>query len=225
MMCVVAITLLVLGKLLLALPFIIAGSILIIKRKYSKEQQILLTMTEKSYMKNGSAILTLRSLSGHEKIDKAFKKYWTGIFNSVEEDDLEGKISNVLLHGAITGEAQAKSIELLRNEEKIKEYKKYALGKANSMIFLSIIGLSFFFPFFAGIGLSIVNENSLIGGKMIVSNAFELVIFLYIFEALIISKAFYNLDKGVFDILLDILLPASIAISVFRVSSFVYAII
>ncbi|MGC8699477.1 MAG: hypothetical protein ACP5HW_02955 [Candidatus Micrarchaeia archaeon] len=222
--CILAIALLALNKLETALPLVAASLAMHAKRsKGEKPRDEILELAERGYRKSGSALLTLGKLTKYKKLGRAFKAYWTDAGEGGEENSLEERVGNALLRGASTGEGVDRSIELLKEEEKVNRYKQYALGKANGMIALSRIGLSFFFPFFAGIGVSIVKEGLLIGSHANLHGVFSIIVFAYIAEALIVGKAFYSLDKSIANIIQSSLLPISIAMLVFRLASLIYA--
>jgi hypothetical protein len=209
---------------LAALPITVCA-IMHLKIRKNKRENII-EVSDELYSKNGSATITLGKLSKEfRQIEKEFKRYWLcGINNSSNGT----KTGLILANSAISGESASTALRLAKGEERIKEYKGYATAKAKGMYVLTWLGLSFFFPFFSGVGLSIITGSSILanasnsGG---IANFFSTAVLAYIFELMLISNAFYNIERSFWYALLDSIFPFSIAFLVLKASSHIFAIL
>ena len=186
----------------------------------------IIEVADELYSKNGSATITLGRLSKEfRQIEKEFKRYWLcGINNSSNGT----KAGLILANSAVSGESASTALRLAKGEERIKEYKGYATAKAKGMYILTWLGLSFFFPFFSGVGLSIITGSSILANTSnsgSIANFFSTAVLAYIFELMLISNAFYNIEKSFLYALLDSIFPFSIAFLVLKASSHIFAIL
>ena len=212
------------GKTALAILPITICAIMHLRIRRNTHDNII-EIAEKIYSKNGSAIITLGKLSKEFiQIKKDFKRYWLGSINSSNGT----KVGLILANSAISGENASAALRLAKSEERIKEYKNYATAKAKGMHVLTWLGLSFFFPFFSGVGLSIITGSSILANASNsndIANFFSTAVLVYIFELMLISNAFYNIEKSFWYALLDSVFPFSIAFLVLRASSHIFAIL
>jgi len=209
---------------LAALPITICAIMHLRIRKNTHEN--IIEVADELYSKNGSATITLGKLSKEfRQIEKEFKRYWLG---GIKNRPNGTKAGLILANSAVSGESASTALRLAKGEERIKEYKGYATAKAKGMYVLTWLGLSFFFPFFSGVGLSIITGSSILantsnsGG---IANFFSVAVLAYIFELMLISNAFYNIEKSFWYALLDSIFPFSIAFLVLKASSHIFAIL
>lgn len=209
---------------LAAIPITICAIIHLRIRKNPHDN--IIEVADELYSKNGSATITLDKLSKEFKqMEKEFKRYWLGLGGISSYN--ETKAGLILANSAISGESASTALRLAKGEERMKEYKNYATAKAKGMYVLTWLGLSFFFPFFSGVGLSIITGSSILAnasGNGIVS-FFSTAVSAYIFELMLISNAFYNIEKSFWYALLDSIFPFSIALLVLKASSHIFAIL
>jgi len=209
---------------LAALPIAICAIMHLRIRKNMHEN--IIEAAEELYSKNGSATITLGKLAKEFKqMEKEFKRYWLG---GIENRPNGTKAGLILANSAISGESASTALRLAKGEERIKEYKSYATAKAKGMYVLTWLGLSFFFPFFSGVGLSIITGSSILANTSnsgSIANFFSAAVLAYIFESMLISNAFYNIEKSFWYALLDSIFPFSIAFLVLKASSHIFAIL
>jgi len=209
---------------LAALPITICAIMHLRIRKNTHEN--IIEVADELYSKNGSATITLGKLSKEfRQIEKEFKRYWLG---DIKNRPNGTKAGLILANSAISGESASTALKLAKGEERIKEYKGYATAKAKGMYVLTWLGLSFFFPFFSGVGLSIITGSSILANasnSSSIANFFSAAVLAYIFELMLISNAFYNIEKSFWYALLDSIFPFSIAFLVLKASSHIFAIL
>jgi len=209
---------------LAALPITICAIMHLRVRKNTHEN--IIEVADELYSKNGSATITLGKLSKEfRQIEKEFKRYWLG---DIKNRPNGTKAGLILANSAISGESASTALRLAKGEERIKEYKSYATAKAKGMYVLTWLGLSFFFPFFSGVGLSIITGSSILADASnsgSIANFFSTAVLAYIFELMLISNAFYNIEKSFWYALLDSIFPFSIAFLVLKASSHIFAIL
>jgi len=209
---------------LAALPITICAIMHLRIRKNTHEN--IIEVADELYSKNSSATITLGKLSKEfRQIEKEFKRYWLG---GIKNRSNGTKAGLILANSAISGESASTALRLAKGEERIKEYKGYATAKAKGMYVLTWLGLSFFFPFFSGVGLSIITGSSILANTSNsnnIANFFSAAVLAYIFELMLISNAFYNIEKSFLYALLDSIFPFSIAFLVLKASSHIFAIL
>jgi len=209
---------------LAALPITICAIMHLRIRKNTHEN--IIEVADELYSKNGSATITLGKLSKEfRQIEKEFKRYWLG---GIKNRSNGTKAGLILANSAVSGESASAALRLAKGEERIKEYKGYATAKAKGMYVLTWLGLSFFFPFFSGVGLSIITGSSILANTSnsgSIANFFSAAVLAYIFELMLISNAFYNIEKSFLYALLDSIFPFSIAFLVLKASSHIFAIL
>ncbi len=210
-----------LGYMNLAIVAVIIGLILHFARFKKKENQEILYETEEIYNKTKSSLITLGRLSNKSKFFRnVFISYWAGKEIEDKRDCLEGKIAYALANSSLNANSALNSILLIKREEKLKQEKEKVLNRAKAMNSIAWLGISFFFPFFSGIGISIMKESSIISG--ISQSSYSLFLsgtLIYMLEAIFANSIFQNIENGLYYGIISSILPISIALFVFNIAS------
>ncbi|MGB9732545.1 MAG: hypothetical protein ACP5P2_02320 [Candidatus Micrarchaeia archaeon] len=184
----------------------------------------LIELAESACAKSKSTLAAIDKMShAYASFKKAFICYWTG--RSCETNGFEDKLACLIITSLLRGESALKPLALAKREEKVKRYREQAFGRAKGMTLLSWIGLSLFFPFFSGVGLGIIEKGSIILNTTPATHLFASGVIIYTFSAILANSIFYNIDRSLLESLLESMLPFSVALLVFRASSFVSSIL